>query len=101
MWSYAKQYQWQRRMHCNGYQVAGKGRTCWWFIMGIRYVDIYQAVSEANMELLVVCCLYQVCVVIQSSSMAMTDLLVVYNINQVCGVIPSCSMGNEGRADGL
>ena len=59
------------------YQVAGKRRTCWWFIMSIRYVGLCLA-AVANIALLVVCSVYL-----------------------VFGVIPSCSVGKKGSADGL
>ena len=52
----------------NGYQVCVviqsssiERRTCWWFIMGIRYVGLYQAVAAAKKDLLLVCNGYQLC----------------------------------------
>ena len=68
--------------------------------MGIRYVELYQAVAAAKTDLVVVCNGYQVWGVIQSSSKIKEDLLVVYNGYQVCGVMPSSS-SSKGPARGL
>ena len=73
--------------------VAGQKGTCWWFIMGIRYVGLCQAVAAANQDLMVVYNGYQVCG-------AKMELPVVCHGYQVCGVIPSCSTGNDGSTDG-
>ena len=59
-------------------------------------MGLYEAVTWARKELVVVCNRYQVCELCQAVAMAKKEMRVVCSEYQVCEVIPNCRWGKGG-----